>query len=266
MAYPRRSCHDVPMTDAAPEFSAYEAAALAELRAWEARMTKPPGPWDRATRNMQDSINRIIPEKVHQAVTATLEQVTRGILTGSTWTTAQPLLLATLAEREDKVRKAIQNYRAVAAAEGGVAGAGGFVLAAAEFPVLLSTKIKLLFDIAALYGRRTEAWSERLFILSVFQLAFSSAQHRVAVFEGMRDWDARHAENEPRPEDFDWRSFQQQYRDYIDLAKLAQLIPVVGAPIGVVVNWRLVERLGECAINGYRARWFAREGAPSSPS
>ena len=27
------------------------------------------------------------------------------------------------------------------------------------------------------------------------------------------------------PEDFDWRRFQQEYRDYIDLAKLAQLLP-----------------------------------------
>ncbi|NLK44793.1 MAG: EcsC family protein, partial [Tissierellia bacterium] len=27
---------------------------------------------------------------------------------------------------------------------------------------------------------------------------------------------------------FDWRTFQQEYRDYIDLAKLAQMLPGVG--------------------------------------
>jgi hypothetical protein len=53
-------------------------------------------------------------------------------------------------------------------------------------------------------------------------------------------------------------AFQQEYRDYIDLPKLAQMIPIVGAPIGAVVNWRLVERLGETAMNGYRMRWLAR--------
>ena len=65
-------------------------------------------------------------------------------------------------------------------------------------------------------------------------------------------------------EDFDWRRFQQEYRDYIDLAKLAQLLPVVGAPIGAIVNWRLVEQLGETAMNAYRLRWFAshRPGRP----
>ena len=31
---------------------------------------------------------------------------------------------------------------------------------------------------------------------------------------------------------FDWRTFQQEYRDYIDLAKLAQMLPGVGAVVG----------------------------------
>ena len=57
-------------------------------------------------------------------------------------------------------------------------------------------------------------------------------------------------------DEFDWRSFQQQYRDYIDLAKLAQLVPIIGAPVGAVVNYRLIRKLGSTAINAYRMRWF----------
>ena len=74
-------------------------------------------------------------------------------------------------------------------------------------------------------------------------------------FHATEVWDLR-----DHPEDFahfDWRSFQQEYRDHIDLAKLAQLIPIVGAPIGAVVNWRLVDRLGETAMMACRMRWFA---------
>ena len=41
-------------------------------------------------------------------------------------------------------------------------------------------------------------------------------------------------------DEFDWRKFQQEYRDYIDLAKLAQLIPVIGAPVGVIGSDELV--------------------------
>ncbi len=233
---------------------AYEAKAREELAAWKAEMLKAPGPWDKATRNLQDRINRVIPEKVHQVVTAAIENLTKGILTGSDWTTAEPLTGATLEEREAEVAKRIDFYRKTAAAEGGVAGAGGFVLAAAEFPVLLATKVKLLFEIAALYGRDGGELSERLYILAIFQLAFSSAQHRREIYLGMVDWEDRAGERPASLKDFDWRRFQQQYRDYIDLAKLAQLIPVIGAPVGAVVNYRLLDRLGKTAANAYRMR------------
>jgi hypothetical protein len=53
---------------------------------------------------------------------------------------------------------------------------------------------------------------------------------------------------------FDWRSFQQEYRDYIDLAKMAQLVPVIGAPVGAVVNYRLIKKLGRTAIQSYHMR------------
>jgi hypothetical protein len=32
-------------------------------------------------------------------------------------------------------------------------------------------------------------------------------------------------------------TFQQQYRDYIDIAKLAQMIPVIGAAVGAIANY-----------------------------
>lgn len=40
----------------------------------------------------------------------------------------------------------------------------------------------------------------------------------------------------------------------IDLAKMAQLIPVIGAAVGAVVNYRLVQQLGVTAMNCYRMR------------
>jgi len=55
---------------------------------------------------------------------------------------------------------------------------------------------------------------------------------------------------------FDWRTFQQEYRDYIDIAKMAQLIPGIGAVVGVVVNYKLIKQLGNTAINAYRMRLY----------
>ena len=97
-------------------------------------------------------------------------------------------------------------------------------------------------------------FAERVYILRLFELAFSSPDHRADVFRMLEAWDP--AECPPDFDGFDWRKFQQEYRDYIDLAKLAQLIPVVGAPIGAVVNFGLVGRLGEIAVNAYRMRWL----------
>ena len=239
---------------------AYDDRARAELSRWQSRMLRHPGPLASATREFQDSVDRLIPERVHRAITTAMEQMTRAILTGAGLVLVEPAPNGTLEDREARVRKRIAAYRTVAAGEGGVAGAGGFLLAAADFPVLISIKLRLLFEIAALYGRDTRDFRERLYILSIFQLAFSSARHRRHVFEALNDWEASKAELPQGPDSVDWRRFQQEYRDYIDLAKLAQMLPLIGAPVGAVVNWRLLGDLGKTAMNAYRMRWF--EGDP----
>lgn len=219
-------------------------------------MLKRPGVLDKAARGVQGRINRIIPEQVHATITSVMERMTRTILTGADLTTGAPLIGASLADRDRRARAVIDGYRATAAVEGGVAGAGGFWLALADFPALLVIKIKLLFDLSAVYGHEADRFEERLFILALFQLAFSGAEHRAQVFHTLENWDTR--DHPADFEHFDWRTFQREYRDYIDLAKLAQMIPVVGAPIGAFVNWRLLERLGDTAMNGYRMRWLSR--------
>jgi hypothetical protein len=236
----------------------YETLAQSELAAWLESMRRGPSMFDRAARGVQGRINAVIPERVHATLTVVIEKMTRAIATGSDLTTREPMTGLSLEAREAEVRRVVSAYRAAGAAEGGIAGAGGFTLALAEFPTLLATKIKLLFEIAAIYGHDGARLPERLYILSIFQLAFSGADHRRAVLERMEGWDARLAEHPETLDDFDWRRFQQEYRDYIDLAKMAQMIPLIGAPIGAVVNYRLIDRLGETAMNAYRMRWFAQ--------
>jgi hypothetical protein len=70
----------------------------------------------------------------------------------------------------------------------------------------------------------------------------------------MLDWDKKLQELPHDIHQFNWRTFQQEYRDYIDLAKMAQLVPVIGAPVGAVANYALVKKLGRTAKNAYRMR------------
>lgn len=237
----------------------YEDVAKMELERWQRAMLEEPSLFNRAARSVQRKVNSYIPEKVHAAVTKVLKEMIQAVLTGSHYTAPKPLEGLSLAERESMIEKRIDFYRRTAATEGGITGAGGFMLGLADFPLLLTLKLKLLFDIASMYGHTTLDYRERLYILGIFQLAFSSDAHRRNVYLQIADWSTR-AESLPASiDEYDWRTLQQEYRDYIDLAKLAQLLPIVGAPVGIVVNNRLVKKLGETAMNAYRMRWFAAQ-------
>ena len=232
----------------------YEQQVYAGLKVWQRKMQKRPSLFNNLSKKIQTKINTWIPEKVHKAITATIKQMIRGVLFGAKYTTANPLLNESLQAREEAVLRKIDLYKNTAAVEGGITGAGGLLLGLADFPILLGLKIKLLFDIASLYGYNVDDYKERVYLLHIFELAFSSDSHRKNIYNKMTRWEEK---SNNLPEDinqFDWRNFQQEYRDYIDLAKIAQLIPIIGAPVGVVVNYRLVKKLGITAMNAYRMR------------
>ncbi|MFY9151162.1 MAG: EcsC family protein [Prolixibacteraceae bacterium] len=237
----------------------YQKQIRSELVDWQRQMLQRPSLINWLSKEVQVKINAWIPEKIHQAITTTIKQMIRGVLFGANYTTAKPLSGLSLQAREAAVRQRIEFYRTTAAVEGGITGAGGILLGFADFPILIGLKLKLLFDIASMYGFNVKDYKERVYLLHIFELAFSSHVHRRKVYLGMVDWNQK---SKDLPEDihqFDWRNFQQEYRDYIDLAKMAQLIPVIGAPVGFVVNARLINKLGETAMNAYRMRLLNNE-------
>ncbi|MBC7886240.1 MAG: EcsC family protein [Ferruginibacter sp.] len=232
----------------------YDQQVLSELMLWQKKMLRRPSLLNNLSKKIQTKINTWIPEKVHNAITITIKQMIRGVLFGAKHTTSAPLLNVSLQAREEAVQKKIDWYRNTAAVEGGITGAGGILLGLADFPILIGLKIKLLFEIAVGYGFDVNDYKERVYLLHIFELAFSSDVHRTNIYIKMTGWEEK---RKNLPEDinqFDWRNFQQEYRDYIDLAKMAQLIPVIGAPVGVLVNYRLIKKLGITAMNAYRMR------------
>ena len=233
---------------------AYEIIISKELVAWQKKMLQRPSLLNNLSKRIQTKINTWIPEKVHVAITTTIKQLIRGVLFGARHTTAKPLMDLPLMNRETAVLKKIEDYKKTAAVEGGITGAGGLLLGLADFPILIGIKLKLLFEIATLYGFDVNDYKERVYLLHIFELSFSSDVHRKSVYLKMTDWENK---KKQLPEDinqFDWRNFQQEYRDYIDLAKMAQLVPVIGAPVGILVNYRLIRKLGKTAMNAYRMR------------
>lgn len=187
-------------------------------------------------------------------MTRAIKEITRGVIFGSGFTTRKRKDVGELEEIEIKVKERINFYSSSAAVEGAATGFGGFLLSLADFPLWLTLKMKMLFEIASRYGFDTNDYKERVYILHIFQLTFSSQERRNEIFEKMEQWEIT---REHLPDDlhsFDWRTFQLEYRDYIDLAKLLQLLPGVGAIAGALVNHKLTNKLGKTAINAYRIR------------
>lgn len=232
----------------------YDLQVHTELKSWQKKMMRKPSLVNNLSKKIQTKLNSYIPEKAHKAITATIKQMVRAVLFGAGVTTSKPNKKDTLEIKEARITERIKIYRTTAATEGGITGAGGILLGLADFPLLLGIKIKLLFDIASIYGFDVKDYKERIYILYIMQLAFSSQEERRNVYMKIIDWN-EHAKQLPDDiNEYDWRTFQQEYRDYLDIAKMAQLIPVIGAPVGIVVNYRLITRLGKTAINAYRMR------------
>lgn len=238
--------------------NAYEEKAYGEMDIWKRRMMKDPSIGGALAKGVQTKLNGFIPEKVHHAITLTIEKMVKAVLLGSTYTSSAKKSEGSLQLREAYVKRVSRHYQHAATLEGAVTGAGGLLMGFADFPAFLTIKIKLLFEIAAIYGYDVKDYKERLFILYVFKIAFCSQQKRKEVLARMENW-SEFIQTLPGDIDhFDWRDFQQEYRDYIDLAKMAQLVPVIGAVVGAVANHKLTARLSLMAMNSYRLRYFDR--------
>ncbi len=234
----------------------YENLAEFELKKWKLKMQRKPNILQNVSKATQRKVNDIFPEKYHELITSTIKNFLKAVLYGTKYLTKTPLAGLTLEEREKLVAEKIKLYKNTATLEGAATGAGGIVAGIADFPLLLSIKIKFLYDVASIYGYNVDNYTERLYILHIFQLAFSSQSHVNEIFNKMENWDDYIQTLPDDINEFDWRVFQQEYRDYLDIAKMLQMLPGIGAFVGSYVNYNLLKKLGETAVNSYRMRYF----------
>lgn len=231
----------------------YEEKAYDELLDWQRKIRKRGNKFGRMSKNVQNKLNAMIPEKVHQVFSEAVKGMVQSVLSGSNLVFKKTFPeMFTLEEKEEKIKEQLDKYRKTATIEGAGTGAGGLLLGLADFPLLLSIKLKFLYDVARIYQYDLKNLEERIFLLMVFQLAFSSDEKRIETLNIIENWDTE----KKRLTDLDWKRFQQEYRDYIDIVKMLQLVPGIGAAVGAYANYKLLDRLGETAIYAYRMRYF----------
>lgn len=232
----------------------YMIDAKVSHKLWKRKMRKKVSLINKITSKTQNKFNSMLPKKYHEILTNTVKNMVKSVLFGYQYITKEPYKNISIEEREKIAYSKINFYKKTAMAEGFATGAGGFILGMTDFPLLLSIKVKLLYDIAAIYGFDVRDYKERLYILNIIQLAFSSQAYARNLFDKMENWEEFSDHLPGNINDFDWQTFQQEYRDYLDLAKLFQLMPGIGAAVGFYVNGKLLDKLGEVAINSYRMR------------
>ncbi|MUT68117.1 EcsC family protein [Paenibacillus sp. NEAU-GSW1] len=235
----------------------YEQIVIQEIYIWERRLLKPPGFIERTSKTIGTKINNIIPQKMHDAITATIKSIVQTALFGAEYTPLRPVQTLPLELADQDAKRLMSLYQKIATAEGAGTGAGGIVLNLVDFPALIAIKMKFLFELAHQYGYDTKRFSERVFILNVFQLAFSSNDKRTKLLDTMKRWDAEMelwSSDAEYSKHIDWETFQKEYRDAIDFRKMLQMVPGIGAVAGAWANYTILEELGETACNAYRLR------------
>ncbi|KAB7665360.1 EcsC family protein [Bacillus sp. B1-b2] len=231
----------------------YEKMALLETNEWKRKLLKRSSIIQRVSKKAQNKVNSYIPEKVHKALTEAIKQMIQTTIAGSNVLTKknqQPLPF--LLDKDIELKRKMDQYRKLAVVEGAGTGAGGILLGLADFPLLLSIKMKFLMEAANIYGYDTDTLEERIFLLYIFQLAFSSEEKRREVVEIVENWEKQ----KEKAATLNWQELQQEYRDFIDLVKMLQLVPGIGAAVGAVANYNLMDQLGEATLNAYRIRYF----------
>ena len=231
----------------------YEERAYDELLRWQRRIRKKGGKLSRLSKTAQNKMNQLIPEKVHNIMTDAIKSMVNMVLSGSNLISKSSFpKLYTLEEKEKQIQIQLDKYRKAATVEGAGTGAGGLMLGLADFPLLLSIKLKFLHDVAKIHHYDLRNLEER-FSFACIPTGLFSDEKRIFTMEMIENWE----EEKQKMPDINWQTFQQEYRDYIDIAKMLQLIPGFGAVVGAYANYKLLDKLGETAIFAYRMRYFS---------
>lgn len=236
----------------------YEQKALNEIAAWENGMLKQPGWLEKTSKTIGSRINHLLPPKVHNVITMTIRSIVRTALFGAEYTPRRAVQQNMNLEKDDQeAGELFALYQKIAVAEGAGTGAGGIMLSLVDFPALIAIKMKFLFELAHVYGYDTRNFSERVFILKVFQMTYSGSDNRARIVEEIKRWNVEKLQWQSEADyvqNMDWETFQMEYRDAIDFRKMLQMIPGIGAVAGAWANYAILEELRDFAMNAYRIR------------
>ena len=138
--------------------------------------------------------------------------------------------------------------------QGAVTGLGGLFTLAADIPLLLGTSLKVIQEMALVYGYDPRIPSERAFAVYCLQFSSSDIVGKRAILSRLSSWETGERMRESVSLLEGWREVIMNYGDQWGWKKLFQMVPVAGAIFGAWINQSAVEEVAEAARMMYRKR------------
>jgi uncharacterized protein (DUF697 family) len=242
----------------------YEKSVLKRGRFFELRLYES-SEFQGWAKNIQQKLDGLIPRKIHLSLSYALEKGIKGFLEGLHYILKEndrltpSTYIPSLHILAQDAEKIVQKYKKIASVEGAGTGFGGLIASAIDFPALITIKLKMLQEISLLFGYSLTDFEERLYIVKVLQLEFSSKEFKKKYWAELKQWTELQdglASKTHSWKTFDWEEFYMEYKQSIELAKLFQMIPGLGAIVGAWANYSFLEDLGETAILCYELRYL----------
>jgi hypothetical protein len=267
--------------------SSSESEALAEIKAFK----NPKEGWFEKVSETADSgiakatdrvFDTAVGEKAEQAVAA----ITKVLNDAAAWTVRREAILTNLREssldvddiddiRElplDDIRQTIRRldlkYRIYSAIEGAATGAVGVLGIAIDVPALVTLCLRAVNEYATYFGFDIELPHERYYALMVLSVTATGtdAERLQALDEITRVAKDLNRQEGPLPDMTPNEGLidrlAQALAARLGKAKLAQLIPIVGAAIGGGFNRAFLDEVCDTAELLYTERWLIRKHGP----
>lgn len=238
----------------------YEREVAHKIKRFERKIKQSPPSFLRWSTDIQKKIDRWIPGQVHRSIANALEKGIKTFLEEVPLQQSEKIIASRnkyvhLQDYAPEAIQLIEDYKKLATIEGAGTGFGGIIASTIDFPALVSIKLRLMQELANLYGYDLTQIEERVFVLKVIQLQFSEKNVRWNVWQELQDWELEGlSESKLSKHDFDWEEFYLEYKRSIELPKLLQIIPGLGAIVGAWANHSFLEELGQTAMLCYEQR------------
>ncbi|MFZ3591803.1 EcsC family protein [Bacillus sp. DJP31] len=165
----------------------------------------------------------------------------------------------------------ISNHRLYSFAQGGLAGAGGFLFIAADIPLMLAINLRAVQLLSLIYGKEVNTPYEMVTSLKVFHAATLPKHHQG------KGWRDLVSEIEEDRDSFFWYDGTVRLTDgrWMELPlkqlikslfillfkrKLIQGIPLIGMGIGAGMNYGLTRQVTGFAHHFYQLRYLMEKG------